>query len=54
MPINDRMVYQRGPWVETRDDDDEGSPWDMLFGNDGASTLVATSAAALVTLALAF
>ena len=53
MPINDRTLYQRGSWVDVGGDD-EGSIWDMLFGNDGASTLIATSVAALTTFALAF
>ena len=54
MPINDRMLYQRGPRVEVghHSYDDGGSIWDEIF--DGASTLAATSAIALTTLALAF
>lgn len=56
MPINDRMLYQRGPWVEIggKDHDDGGSIWDDIWGEDSASTLIATSVAALTTLALAF
>ena len=58
MPINDRMLYQRGPWVDVGGDDhhdkDDGSVWDNIWGEDSASTLIATSVAALTTLALAF
>lgn len=55
MPLHDRMLHQKGPHVG-KEEDMSMWLWETIenFLSDGASTLIATSAVALTTLALAF
>ena len=56
MPLHDRMLHQKGPHVGEHEGE---SMWawhtiENFFMSDDASTLIAASAVALTTLALAF